>query len=503
MQNKRDDDSPSFIEAPLIGLYNSVADLGYRIKQRLRPDKLPEDAIILGTGTHPYHRRRKVPVYINSKQRSKHIYAVGGTGSGKTKFLEGIAMQDVGRHNGFGIIDCHGDLVMNDIIGYLSTQPPYSEVDDVDGDFRCDRVVLLDATCQEYSVGFNPLEAMEGIRPYSQALELLGVFKKIWDYWGPRMEELMRNVLVTLAENGLTLIEVQPLLTDDQFRERLVARLANTEAKRYWTDRFNPLSPAMKSQYSEPILNKTQAFLGDPIIRNVIGQRASTINLRRIMDDGKILLVNLSKGTLKENALLLGGLIVAKIQMAAMSRANIHESNRRPWYLYVDEFQNFATESFVEILSEARKYGLSLVMAHQNLDQLNNSLRASILANVATHLYFGVSRSDAEKLASEAADSGKRRIISELTQQKTREAYVRMRGELPMAIKTSYIPATRYDPERLELVKRCAIKAYCRPVEDIEREIDTRSEGFDWLGGIARDDIAPRFAPEVEFEEGE
>ena len=277
------------------------------------------------------------------------------------------------------------------------------------------------------------------------------------------------------------------------------------EARRYWLERFDPLSLAMKSQYSEPVLNKTQAFTADPFIRSIISGRKSTVNFRKLMDQSKILLVNLSKGTLKENALLLGALLVAKIQMAAMSRTDIPEGQRKPWYLYVDEFQNFATESFAEILSEARKFGLSLVMAHQNLDQLNDILRASILANVTTQLYFGLSKSDAMKLASEVSLSGRRNIVSRLTQQNTREAYLKIRGELPMAIQTPYIHEVQCDSEKVDLVRRCAIKAYCRPTEETDGKLKLEPAPMDSdpIGGETEDDIRPKFAPEGDFEEGQ
>ena len=508
MRSGHGEQAISVVEHIVIRLYNSMADVVYRLRRRIRPNQPPYDSMLLGTGTDPHHRKRKIPLYITPDQRARHAYCIGASGSGKTKFLEGLIRQDIRMGNGAGIIDCHGDLA-NDIIRYLSTLPPYSNVSQEDYDsFSYERVVLVDPTDQDYSIGFNPLEVTEGVRPYAQALELLGVFKKIWGYWGPRMDELMRNVLVTLAESGLTLLEVQPLLTDDGFRARIAGELRNVEAKRYWLERFDPLSPSMKSQYSEPVLNKTQTFVADPVIRSIVGQRKSTIDFRKIMDQGKILLVNLSKGTLKENALLLGGLLVAKIQMAAMSRTDIPEDQRRPWHLYVDEFQNFATESFAEILSEARKFGLSLFMAHQNLDQVNNLLRASILANVGTQVYFGLSRSDAMKLASEVSRAGRSNIVSILTQQRTREAYLRIRGETPMSIQTPYISEVRHDPEKVKLVRRCAIKAYCRPVREmprngIDESVEPVSRGSSSTREEMQDGTSPKFAPEGDFQEGQ
>ena len=504
MQNKnRENVALSFAEYLGIRLYNYSADLLHRLGQRIKPQKAPEDAIELGTGIHPHHSKRRILRHINPEQRAKHIYVIGATGSGKTKLLESLARQDIQKGNGFGIIDCHGDLT-SDIINYLSTLPPYSKISrDEYESFIYEKVVLVDPTNKEFSVSVNPLQITAGVRPYAQALELLEVFKKIWGYWGPRMDELMRNALVTLAESGLTLLEVQPLLTDDAFRMNLVRGLKNADARSYWLERFDPLSQAMRSQYAEPVLNKTQKFVADPAIRAIIGQRKSTIDFREIMDEGKILLVNLAKGALKENAMLLGALLVAKIQMSAMSRADIPKEQRRPWYLFVDEFQNFATESFSEILSESRKYGLSLVMAHQNLDQLNDMLRASILANVSTQVFFALSKNDAMKLASEISISGRRNIVSILTQQKTREAYLRMRGEMPMAIKSPFIPETKYDPEKVDLVRQGAIRAYCRRNDESEDTAppDTQIFPFEPTGGI-QNGTKPKFAPEGAFQEG-
>ena len=268
----------SLAEHSAIRLYNAFVDIGYRLRQRIKPSQPPDDALLLGSGTHPHHRKRKLPLYITPGQRAKHIYVIGATGSGKTKFLEGLIRQDILKGNGFAVVDCHGDLV-SDVIRYLSTLPPYNKVPQGDYDsFSYERVVLIDPTDQRYSIGFNPLEVTEGVRPYAQALELLGVFKKIWGYWGPRMDELMRNVLVTLAETGHTLLQVQPLLTNLEFRGRLVRRLRNTETKRYWLERFDPLSLAMKSQYSEPVLNKTSFGLAVKRLRPDLGEARPTVD---------------------------------------------------------------------------------------------------------------------------------------------------------------------------------------------------------------------------------
>lgn len=490
----------TFFDLILVRTFNLISKLVHRISQRIKPPKQEEDKLTLGKGNDPFYPKRSSLITITREQRDKHIYIIGGTGTGKTKFLEGLIRQDITEEEGFGVIDCHGDLI-RDTLRFISTLE--------ESDSIIKRVILLDPTWQDYSLGFNPLQLTSNARPYAQALELIEVFKKIWEYWGPRMDELARNTLVTLTEAKLTLLEVQPLLANDSFRAYITENLSNAEAKKYWYERYDSLSKKMKSQYAEPLLNKTQAFLGDPAIKNIVGQKESSLSFRQIMDSGKILLVNLSKGFLKENSYLLGALLLAKIQMAALSRTNIPENRRRRWYLYVDEFQNFATESFAEILSEARKYGLSLVMAHQSLSQLNKKLRSSIFSNVLTHIFFGVSREDAKILASEISYDRRKDIITKLIEQETRQAFVKIRGEIPRQMKTPYIPNPNFSEEEVYMIERKILSSCSRKSIDIKKEIEKRKE---WITRISEGDIIdgekpkerkdPKFAPEKDFEEG-
>lgn len=506
-----------WLEYLTIHTFNGLADLWYDISHRIKPTSLPNHALTLGIGSHPYHAKRKYPVFILPEHRAKHIYVIGGTGSGKTKFLENLIRQDITMGNGFGVIDCHGDLIKS-TVHFLATLMSTANSDEK-YESLLEKIVIFDPTRGIYATGFNPLEVIPGLEPYGQALELVGVFAKLWDCSGPRIGEMLRNTMVTLAENGLTLLEVQPLLTDERFRDHLVRNLSNSEVRKYWLERFNTLSTAMKGQYIEPVLNKVGVFVTDPNIRAVVGQQKSTINIRNIMDSGKILLVNLSKGYLKENAMLLGALLVAKVQMATMSRADMPENLRRPWHLYVDEFQNFATDSFTEILSEARKYGLSLVMAHQNLSQLPLLLRSSIKANVGTQVVFRVSQDDAVDLASEILPREKQRIASILIKQGTAQAFANIKGQHPLEIKVPHVPEPYPDPETVEFIYRNSIEKYGRVRSDVESDTETRRQIIrqgEWkndYAGHRQDDRekepssagrakAP-FAPEGKFEEGE
>lgn len=355
--------------------------------------EIDKKALVLGM-SRAYSGGPDRAISISPKQRSQHIYVIGATRSGKTKAIESWIRQDINKGKGIGVIDPHGDLV-NDILEYIAGMPHF--------DPR--RLVYIDPSDPVKCVSFNPLEVQAGLGHYSQIMELVGAFKRIWaDSWGARMEEILRNTLLTLAINRLTILEAGRLLTDKKFRAFLLSQNLPNDVKNYWKYRFNPLPEREKAVWIESSLNKINTFCADPYIRVIMGQIKSTFDLRNIMDSGKILLINLSKGKLKENAFLLGALLLAKIQMAALSRVDMPKPQRTPWHLYVDEFQNFATDSFSEILSEAAKFGLSLTLAHQNLDQLKRetpNLKGAILGNAGTHVYFRISREDAEILAKE------------------------------------------------------------------------------------------------------
>jgi hypothetical protein len=330
---------------------------------------------------------------IKEADRRTHLYIVGASGAGKSKFLEFLIRQDIKKGNGFGVIDPHGDLI-EDIKGYLALALPKDELKE--------RIVLIDPTDEEYTVSFNPLEKLEGMLPAEIAAELVLAFKKIWfDAWGARMEDLLRNSLIALIEAQLTLTDLPRFLIDEDFRDNVLERVSHPIAKRYF-ERFNSLAPRTREEWMESTLNKVNAFLSDDRIREIFSFQKSSFSLREIMDNKKILFIKLDRGRLKQNADLLGSLLMTKIRMAAFSRSDVPKAERIPFYLYIDEFQNFATKTFIDTLSEARKYGLSLIMAHQNLSQVPKDLQDSILTNCGIQIYFRVSRRDAEILAKEA-----------------------------------------------------------------------------------------------------
>ena len=334
----------------------------------------------------------KIPL----KDRAIHMYVIGASGSGKTKFLEFPIQQDIRLGNGFGIIDPHGDLI-DETIGFLAQY--YDQTHD---DSIFDRVVIVDPTDPKFTVAFNPLEILPGVEPIEQAQELVMVFKSMWpDAWGARMEDLFRNALIALGEAGLTLAQMPAFLTVQSFRSQVMQKVDQPITKLYW-ERFDQLGKANQLVWTDPVTNKVNAFLADYRLHQMLSQPKSSFNLRDIMDHKKILLIKLNKGKLRQSADLLGSLFMAKLQLAAFSRADIPIAARVPFYLYIDEFQNFASESFGVVLSEARKYGLSLILAHQTLEQIPRELRSVILGNAGIQVYFRTNREDAELLAKEA-----------------------------------------------------------------------------------------------------
>lgn len=323
--------------------------------------------------------------YLPEEDRSTHLYVLGSSGVGKSKGLANWILEDIAAGRGCGVIDPHGDLI-NDIVANV-TPVDY------------ERIILVEMTDPENIIGFNPLEQINGIDPYTQSLELVEVFRKIWNLSEdktPRLLEILRNAVLTLIEAGGTMLDIEPLLTNKEFREANIKYITNETVASFWYNRFDKWEPKDRISNVESTLNKVSSFTSDPRIRLMLSAKHSTVDFRKIMDEGKTILINLAKGVLRTNSFLLGALFVAKIQMAAMSRVELSPSQRRPFYLYVDEFQNYATLSFAEIMSEARKYGLSLILAHQSLVQLDQELRDIILGNAKNFVIFRCDRQDAE-----------------------------------------------------------------------------------------------------------
>ena len=327
---------------------------------------------------------------IKKDDRRRHAYIIGKTGMGKTNLLETMIISDIKAGNGIAIVDPHGDLAEK-ILNFI----PASRINDV---------VYFNPADADHPIAFNVMEHVDPKYRHLVASGLIGVFKKIWaDSWGPRLEYLLRNVILALLEYpGSTLLGVPRMFIDKDYRKKVVNKVSDPVVKAFWLNEFTKYSSQFTVDAISPIQNKVGQFLSSSLVRNIIAQTHSTIDMREIMDNKKILVINLAKGKIGEDySALLGAMLITKIQLAAMGRSDIPEEERKDFYLYVDEFQNFATESFAGILSEARKYRLNLIIAHQYIGQLEEEVRDSVFGNVGTIITFRVGAADAEFLEKE------------------------------------------------------------------------------------------------------
>ena len=327
---------------------------------------------------------------IKQDDRRRHMYLIGKTGMGKTVMLENMVIQDIRRGYGVAVVDPHGEFAerMLDFV-------PSSRINDV---------IYFNPADFSHPIAFNVLERVDPEYRHLVASGLMGIFKKIWpDVWSARMEYLLNNSFLSLLEYpGSTLLGVNRIFADKEYRKKVVDKITNSSVKSFWVNEFAKYPDRFREEAVAPIQNKVGQFIAVPLIRNIVGQTNSAVDMREVMDQGRILIVNLSKGKIGEdNSALLGAMIITKLQLAAMSRVDIPENERNDFYLYVDEFQNFATESFANILSEARKYRLDLILAHQYITQMEEKVRDAVFGNVGTMTAFRVGAADAEFLERE------------------------------------------------------------------------------------------------------
>ncbi len=347
----------------------------------------PRDICLFGQANFRNQMRK---FGIKTDDRRRHMYIIGKTGMGKSTIMENMMLSDIYNNRGVGLVDPHGDFAEK-IINFI---PPK----------RINDVVYFNPADINYPMGFNILEVKNEEQKHLLVGGLMGTFKKIWpDVWSSRMEYILNNTLIVLIENpGSTLMGVNRLLSDKAYRKQIVGNAKDPVVKAFWMDEFASYSERYATEAVAPIQNKIGQFLSASVIRNMVAQVKSTFNVREIMDGQKIFVMNLSKGRIGEdNSRLLGGMIITKIQLSAMERVDTPEHERKDFFLYVDEFQNFANPSFANILSEARKYRLSLIMAHQYIKQLDEIVADAVFGNVGTMVTFRVGSADAEVLVKE------------------------------------------------------------------------------------------------------
>lgn len=394
------------------------------------------------------------------RDRSRHIYIIGQTGAGKSGLLELFALSDIFYNQGYCIIDPHGDFAINNL-----RFVPESRIKDV---------VYFNPADTEFPVAFNPLEISDDSRKPNISSEVIGVLKRMFgDSWGPRLEHILRYTLLALLDRPYaTLLDISRMLTDKDFRKETLDYCKDVTVLQFWKHEFGQWNEKQINESIAPVLNKVGAFTANPIIRNIIGQPKSSFNIRKIMDEGKILVVNLSKGLIGEdNAAILGSFLVTKVQLAAMSRSDIPDvKDRRPFYLYVDEFQNFATDSFAVILSEARKYGLNLTVANQYVSQMTESVRDAVFGNVGTTISFRISADDAPILVKQFEPTFE---PNDLLQMNNRHFVISMiiGGEKVPAFSATTLSIPNSPKDNFANIIQSSRNTYSRPRAEIEQEI--------------------------------
>jgi hypothetical protein len=409
-------------------------------------------------------RNNTITFGIKNLDRRHHMYTIGKTGTGKTTMLENMAIADIREGKGVAIVDPHGDFV-DRVLDFI---PPE----------RIKDVVVFNPADRKYPIGFNLLESVDPDMKNIVTSGLIGIFQKIWAFtWGPRLEHILRNTILALLDYpGSTLLGVLKMLVDENFRKRVINQVKDPVIKEFWEKEFTGYNERLRSEAISPIQNKVGQFVSSSTIRNIIGQTKSTIDMHDILDNGKILLVNLAKGKIGEdNSALLGAMIITKIQLAAMQRAYVPESERQDFYLYVDEFQNFATESFATIFSEARKYHLNIIVANQYITQMPEEVREAVFGNVGTIISFRVGASDSPYLAKEYAPVFEEQDLVNLD---IFHIYIKMAidGITSSAFSAITLPPAHEAYGLRERVVEQSRQKYGRSVEEVERAIIEWSE---------------------------
>ncbi len=450
--------------------------------------ELPEipvnkDVTYLGLTTY---RDKNQLFGIKRKDRRQHVYILGKSGTGKSVLMFNMIIQNIQNGEGVCMVDPHGENVE----AILSAIPRH----------RLKDVIYFNPADADYHIGFNVLELIDPQYKHLVASGLMGIFTKIWaNAWSARMEYILNNTILALLDTpGTTLLGIPRMLVDKDYRQKIISNLKDPVIKAFWVHEYEAWQDKFRNEAIAPIQNKVGQFLSTSIIRNVVGQTKSTINIFDMMNEGKIFLVNVSKGRIGEdNSALLGGMIITKIQLAAMERVRIPEEHRKDFYLYVDEFQNFVTDAFAGILSEARKYRLNLTVAHQYTAQLisdkSSAVRDAVFGNVGTIIVFRVGADDADFLEKEFEPEFVPQDIVNLPNYKV---YMKLMIDgvtsRPFSAKTLPQMVKGGDREIEAEVIKSSRELYCKSKEEVEKEINNWS-------GMSLGDIEPSGVSSASF----
>jgi hypothetical protein len=453
-------------------------------KKNEPPQDLPKrgESDISFFGMTNYHNNY-VEFGIKRSDRRRHLYATGKSGSGKSKFLEMLIKADFDDGHGVGVLDPHGDLI-DAVLKYIP-------------EHRIQDVVLFDPGDIEYPIAFNPLENVDDAYKMQLTIGFIDIFKKLFGTnWSDRLEHVLRYTTLALLDSpNTTVLSILKMLTDKNYRQTIVSRIQDSVVKNFWVSEFAGWSEKFDAEAITPLLNKVGQLVSTNMIRNILGQPGNKFDIRQMMDEKKILLMKVSKGLLgEENSGLLGSMIITKIYQAAMQRADMEESKREDFYLYIDEFHNFATDTFAEILSEARKYHLNLTIANQYIGQLIPVVQKTVFGNIGSVISFRVGADDAGILAAEYNPIFKERDIINLG---VREFYIKMsvNGEIREAFSARTLNAPPVTNDCTQQIIEHSRNSYCKPKDEVEKLLSK----WDEAGEFSEENLAPEY--EQEFEE--
>lgn len=463
-----------WIESLLINIINNpkgVRSLGHRPQTRALPTPSGAGDVLVG---HAIPIELET-VTITQAERRRHVYILGATGSGKTNLMLRLIDADIATGTNFCVIDLRGDFV-DRILPRLAAGREAVGVGK--------RLLLIDLREDAVCVGFNPL-AGEG-DTFSRAYAVLAILKQYSESlsWGVQLEETLRNCLLALAETGWTLLEIEPLLSNQAFRSEVLAGVSEPYVRSFFA-RYEELSADKRLNWSLPVLNKITPFIAHPQLRHMLGQRQG-LPLTSLLNDqaGSIVLVSLAVDRLHQAGLLAGTLIASSLQGAILSRVDLPEKDRLPTNFYIDEFETMATDRFETVIAEGRRFGLGLCLAHQNLSQLSSNLRKALLNNVQTQFYFQTGASDAAELARELSSTERRETLrSILLSQGVGEAFLVRRGKASTRVKVLRADDPPSNHDALSLLREASFATFARPRADVELELSRRTDRLSSIAG--------------------